>query len=119
MAEKAFIESPEAAYERGQRAGEVDARLNDHDRKFEKINGSMDRFALEMKSLAMAVQRLGDQAISRDATVVTTAAALKDAEEARRDKADRKYTPMERLITALGAAGVCAGSIIAYYSTHH
>jgi hypothetical protein len=87
-----MAESSQEAFDRGAAAGEIAARLLGHDKHFEKINGSLDRVAEEMHGLKLAVQRLGDQAVSRDATVLTTAAALKDAEEARRDKTEQAWS---------------------------
>lgn len=58
----------------------------------------------EMHNLTLAVQRLGDQAVSRDATVVTTAAALKDAEDARRSKSEQGWTPVQRIIALVALA---------------
>lgn len=109
----------ETLYERGVRDGQVDARLRDHDLRFEKINGSMDRLAVGMESLTLVVQRLGDQAISRDATVLTTAAALKDAEEARRDKSDSKWSPFARTATLSGALTGVVGAFLTFYLTFH
>ena len=104
-------ESSEQAFERGSAAGKIEARLADHDKHFAKINGSLDKVAQELHDLKLAVQRLGDQAISRDATVITTAAALKDAEDARRHSADQRWSPWQKIIAVVGAIGV----IVAIY----
>lgn len=101
-------ESPQDAYDRGAAAGEIAARLAGHDKHFATINGSLAEIAKEMHALTLAVQRLGDQAVSRDATVVTTAAALKDAEEARRSKDDQSWSPVARLFAVLGALAALA-----------
>jgi hypothetical protein len=108
-------ESPQDAYDRGAAAGEIAARLAGHDKHFAAINGSLADIAKEMHALTLAVQRLGDQAVSRDATVVTTAAALKDAEDARRSKDDRSWSPIARLFAGLGAAAALASLIGAVY----
>lgn len=101
------------AYERGHLAGEIAARLAGHDQHFADINGSIAALASEMHQLTLAVQRLGDQAVSRDATVVTTAAALKDAEDARRSKDDHSWSPLTRVATALGAL-VALATLVSY-----
>ena len=98
-----------ADYDAGHLAGRVDARLADHDKHFAAINGSLGDIAREMHQLTLAVQRLGDQAISRDATVVTTAAALKDAEEARRGKAEQSWSPWAKTLAALGGLAALVG----------
>jgi hypothetical protein len=105
-------ETAQEAYDRGELAGQIAARLAGHDRHFEVINGSLAKVADGLHELTMAVQRLGDQAVSRDATVVTTAAALKDADAARRDKSDRSWSPLARLSAA---AGVAAALLSAYF----
>lgn len=84
-------------YERGHNAGGIAERLASHDRHFEAINGSMADTVRALEALTLAVQRLSDQAISRDATVVTTAKALKEAEEARRDKTNQSWSPLARI----------------------
>jgi hypothetical protein len=95
-------ESTQDAYDRGTIAGAIETRLAGHDQHFASINGSLHRIANEMHSLTLAVQRLGDQAVARDATVVTTAAALKDAEEARRTASEQSWSPLARVGAALG-----------------
>lgn len=95
-------ESSQEAYDRGTVAGEISARLAGHDRHFASINGSLEKLAHEMHQLALAVQRLGDQAEASAATVVTTAAALANAEKARREQGDRAWSPWQKLIAAVG-----------------
>jgi hypothetical protein len=99
------------AYDRGVAAGEIAARLADHDNHFKRINGSLTDVANELHGLVLAVQRLGDQAVHRDATVIATAAALKDAEAARRDKAERSWTPLTRIYLMVAVVG----AVVALY----
>jgi hypothetical protein len=101
-------ESGESAYDRGHLQGEVAARLAGHDKHFAAINGSISDLAREMHALTLAVQRLGDQAVSRDATVVTTAAALKDAEDARRSQSEQAWSPYTKIFAALAAVAALA-----------
>lgn len=74
----------------------------------------LDTHEALITSLTLTVQRLSDQAVARDATVVTTAAALKDAEEARRDKDTQGWTPAQRAFAVLGAAAVIFALITQY-----
>jgi len=104
-------ETEPGAYDRGVIAGAIEARLAGHDRHFDSINGSLARIADELRGLAdqlhtlsLAVQLLGTQAVARDATVVTTAAALKDADEARRNVSERGWSPWARGLAVLAAA---------------
>lgn len=101
-------------YDRGVAAGEIAQRLAGHDEHLAKINGSMDRVADELRELRLQVQRLGDAMTSDRATVLTTAAALKDADDARRDKNTQHWTPFQRGIAVIGAIGVVA--TILYYA---
>jgi len=89
------------AYDRGHLAGEINARLAGHDQHFASINGSLADIANEMHGLKLAVQRLGDQAASDATTRISTAAALKDAEEARRAKTDQSWSPWAKLIAVI------------------
>lgn len=99
----------ETAYERGVAAGEIAARLANHDRHFAAINGSLADLAHEMHDLTLAVQRLGDQAAASATTVVATAAALANAEKARREQSTRSWTPFQRLLAVLGVGVALAG----------
>ena len=99
------------AYDRGHTAGGIAERLAGHDKHFAAINGHLGDLAEEMRGLRLAVQRLGDQAVARDATVVTTAAALRDAEEARRDKTEQAWSPVQRIYAALGAVAALAAVV--------
>jgi hypothetical protein len=112
-------EQPDAAYDRGHAAGGIDARLAGHDRHFEAINGSLARIADEMHGLKLAVQRLADQAIARDATVVTTAAALKDAEEVRRATSESRWSPVSKLLAVLGVIVAIATVVVSIYLAVH
>lgn len=112
-------EPPDAAYDRGRVAGGIDARLAGHDRHFAAINGSLAAIAEEMHGLKLAVQRLGDQAVARDATVVTTAAALKDAEDARRDKTKQSWSPIAKLLAVLGTIATVAAVVVSIYLAVH
>lgn len=104
-----MTETPQAAYERGTIAGEINARLAAHDRHFAQINGSVEKVAVELHGLTLAVQRLGDQAVARDATVVSTAAALKEAEDARRDRTEQSWSPWTKAFAVLAAVATAVG----------
>jgi hypothetical protein len=82
--------------------GAIDARLAGHDRHFHDINGQLARIADEMRETRLAVQRLADAATADRSTAVTTAAALKDADAARRAKSETAWSPLARLSLAVG-----------------
>ena len=103
--------SEPTAYDRGVTAGEISARLSGHDEHLAAINGSLERVADELHGLKLAVQRLADQAVARDATVVTTAKALKDAEDARRNTAEQRWSPVAKVFAALGALAAIAAVV--------
>jgi hypothetical protein len=110
-------ESTQEAFDRGTAAGEISARLKSHDEHFAKINGSLDRVAEEMHQMTLAVQRLGDQAVSRDATVLTTAAALKEADAARRDKSEQAWSPVAKAFAVSAAVATVIGLVTTLYLT--
>jgi hypothetical protein len=114
---------PDDDYERGVSAGEIAQRLKDHDRHFERLNGSLGEVAAELHGMRLDIQQLGLQAIARDATVVTTAAALKDADQARRiqeqqrqEQSESRWSPMAKAIAIVGvlAAVVAAVAALVY-----
>jgi hypothetical protein len=106
---------PDDAYERGHVAGEIAARLADHDRHFAKINGSIADMTTEMHEVALGLQRLVDAMDSDRKTVVTTAAALKDAEAARRDKTEHAWSPLARVLAVIGSLATVASLSLAWY----
>jgi hypothetical protein len=89
-------------FDRGVAAGEISQRLKEHDQHFAKINGSMERVANELVKQTLAIQRMSDAMTANEATVLKTAAALKDAEEARRDRTETRWSPLTRLGIVVG-----------------
>jgi hypothetical protein len=110
---------PDDAYDRGHIAGEIAARLAGHDQHFATINGSLADIAQELHKQTLAVQRLSDQAEANAKTVITTAAALKDAEDARRAKGEQSWTPFARLLAVLGGLAALAAVIGLYLALVH
>jgi hypothetical protein len=98
--------------------GRIEQRLDGHDQHFERINGSLDKVAKNLADLNLGIQRLVDSGQADRATVLTTAAALKAADDARRDKGEARWTPFQRAIAAIGGVGIIAG-IVAEIMTHH
>lgn len=103
-----------ADYDRGHLAGGIDARLAGHDKHFAAINGSLADLAKEMHTLTLAVQRLADSADADRRTVVTTAAALKDAEDVRRTATTTSWAPWAKLATAIGAIAAAVGVYLSF-----
>jgi hypothetical protein len=103
------VTAPDDAYDRGHAAGGIAERLAGHDRHFAAINGSLADLVREMHNLTLAVQHLADQAEANARTVVTTAAALRDAEQARRDTDERRWTPFQRLFAVVAAVAAAVG----------
>jgi hypothetical protein len=105
-------ESPQEAYDRGTVAGGIAERLAGHDRHFAAINGQLARIAEEIYGMRLAVQGLSDAATSDRSTVVTTAAALKSADDARRSRSEWAWTPLARLSLAAGV--LASGATIVF-----
>jgi hypothetical protein len=100
----------ELAYRRGVEAGEVEARLASHDRHFAGINGSLADIAREMQQLALAVQRLGDQALARDSVALAITSALKE-------RSERAWSPFVRMFAVIAAlAGLAAIAWLIYFA---
>lgn len=102
-------ENTREAFARGQASGKVDARLEGHDDHFHRINGSIDRLASAaeqqahgIQALILVVQRLTDKIDASDVRVIATAKALREAEDARRDKNEQGWSPLARWSTGIG-----------------
>lgn len=87
-------------FDEGVAAGEIAQRLKQHDNHFSAINGSIKDLAAEMAKQTLQIQRIADEMVSDRKTVVTTASALKDAEAARREKTEVRWSPLARLAAA-------------------
>jgi methyl-accepting chemotaxis protein len=48
-------------YERGLKEGRVDARLEEHEQRLDRINGSLDRFAASSEDLAASMRELASE----------------------------------------------------------
>ncbi len=103
-------------FERGHAAGEIAARLANHDQHFATINGSIARVAEELHAMRMEIQRQGDRAEADRVTVRTTADALKEAEDARREAGEQRWTPMARIAAVAGALAAIAGIAFGIWS---
>ena len=102
-------------YERGHTA----ARMSNYDRHFERLNGSMDRNAAAIESLTLAVQQLRDQHEADARTRVSTAQALKEAAEALSARSERRWSPVARISTVIGALVGLVGVFLAVYANAH
>jgi hypothetical protein len=100
------------AYDQGHTAGGIDARLAQHDAHFREINGSIRDVATQMASVKLLLQRLADAADSDRRTVVVTAAALKDAEDARRSQGEQRWSPWQKAIALIGACAALVGIVM-------
>jgi len=112
-------ESVQEGYDRGVIAGEVATRLAGHDKHFSSINGSLDRiagtldqFLARQNIMILEVQRLSDKATASAATVIATASALKDADEARRAQSVTAWSPWQKVLAAIAGIGVVFGMIV-------
>lgn len=112
-------------YERGHREGGIDARLAAYDLHFKDINGSIRDFTKEMGQLNSGMDgvRSDIRAIlaSLDAaerTRIATAQALKEQEEARRDKNTDSWTPLQRGMAVIAAVVGVVALVIAWYTAH-
>lgn len=112
-------ESSQEAFDRGHTAGEIAEQLRRHEDHLAKINGSTEKTAQALEALngtqqqmALQLQRLADQMQASAKTVIATAAALKDADDARRNLDDQRWSPVARVfatVAALAAAVTVIG----------
>lgn len=98
------------AEQRGRRQQVVDGRLDEHDKRFARINGSIDRAALAQeqteKRLAGVEQKV-DQVISKIQTAEEVSSALAKAAVSRREF----WLGVATVVAALGGALLGGGHI--------
>lgn len=100
------------AYARGLAAGEINARLSQHDHHFADINGSIAKLVTGVSDLVLQIQKLSDGMIARDDKVIATTIALREAEQARHNEAEAKWSTWQKIIGALSAFAAL-GTILA------
>jgi hypothetical protein len=109
-------------FDRGHAAGQIAERLREHDRHFERINGSLDKMSdsadglrgelvAEIGKLNMSIQRMTDAMAADRATVLITAGALETARTTARDAAERRWSPFARVMVAVAAAAALIGAV--------
>jgi len=96
-------ETPQDAFDRGVTAGEIAARLANHDTHFASINGHIGDLVGEIHGMRLDVQRLVDQAEASALTVLATAKALRTAEETRTNSSNQSWSPWFRAFAVLSA----------------
>jgi len=105
-----------ADYERGREEGEIAAtiaaRLLGHDKHFEAINGSVAKVATELHTLNLAVQRLADQAVARDAQTTKAFDTFRELDETRRSLAGESWSLWRRVAAYLVAAFMVTGTMV-------
>lgn len=69
----------------------------------------------ELTFLKSTTQRLDEQATARDAKAVALAAALKEAEETRRQKSEQSWSPWQKLLAGLGTLATVGAFVVALY----
>jgi anti-sigma-K factor RskA len=102
-------------YARGVIAGEINARLAQHDKHFADLNGSVDRMERGVADLVLKFSKMADGMTSRDEKAIATALALKEAEDRRRAQADQKWSVWQKVFASLSgfaAVGTCVAVIL-------
>ena len=94
-------ESSEAAYDRGVRAGDIAARLANHDLHFKQINGHISDLTTEVRGMRLDIQRLADQAEASAQTALATTKALRAADRARWSPWARSFATLSAVATVL------------------
>ena len=103
----------DAHYERGVTAGQIAQRLLEHDRHLVKVTGTIEHMSVDLTDVKMALQRMADSMDADRVTVVKTASALKDADDARRQKGGQRWSPLARVAaTATTIAAVLSATAI-------
>lgn len=92
------------AYDRGKEDGQLARTVAEQGEHLKKINGSMAEVATKLGELVLGVHSLEQQMAADEKTRISTAQALKDAEDARRDADETKWAPWTRVLAVVVAA---------------
>lgn len=108
------MDNSEEAYRRGLAAGEVTAKLAQHEAHLATINGSIEGLRHEMGSLTGEVHSLRDELAGREANAEAAASALRNADDARRSEAEMSWGRFQRVfaIIATVAALITIASVL-------
>jgi hypothetical protein len=72
-----------------------------------------------VKALEDLTLTLSKNAEAEEAKKIASAAALKEADDLRRNQSERSWTPIQRFFAAVGAIGVIVALVIQFYSVVH
>lgn len=93
------------AYDRGHVAGEIAARLTNHDKHFEMINGSLTDIAKRLGEFRLSLQKQNDLREADQAMAVALATALKEM-------SDKSWSPWAKAFTVLGIVSLLVTTIM-------
>lgn len=96
-----MTEAEETARQRGREQGAIESQLAQHAEHLERINGSTERTSQNLQRLDLAMQHMIDAFAAAADTVVATAKALEEAEQARRIKSEQVWSPVQKAIAVL------------------
>jgi methyl-accepting chemotaxis protein len=91
-------------FDRGVAAGVIAERLDQHDKHFAQINGSLAHVSEEMHTVALTLQQLANQASSREETAEAVVEALKESNVSRATLSEQRFRPWQRTGFLIGAA---------------
>ncbi|MDO8308554.1 MAG: hypothetical protein Q7V58_09415 [Actinomycetota bacterium] len=74
----------------------------------------LDRAETNIDALNLVTQRLGDDAQASRATALSLAKALKEADEARRDKSTAAWSPFQRVAIAISTLTALVALAVAF-----
>ena len=107
-------------FDRGHAAGEIAERLREHDRRLEKINGSVDRMAdkAEDQNTEMARFRGEITAFRGEISTVrqsleSAVTAVRDAHASKEKQADRRWARVLAVVGAVAALSTIIGLAVA------
>jgi hypothetical protein len=103
------VGEPTSAYAKGVEAGEIAARLLNHDKHFEALNGSLKEIAKSLGLVTQGLQSINDQMETRDKV-------LKELEDARATKAARRWTPFTRVFAVLAAVSTLVSILVTVFT---
>jgi hypothetical protein len=80
----------------------------------DQVVARVDRLESVSDGLTLKTQRLADDALASRETALSLAKALKEADEARRDKSEQTWSPITRVFAVIAAIATVASVVAAF-----
>lgn len=110
----------------GREEGRIEATLQEHSRHLLAVNGSQERAAKDIEDVKrtlhdgfrimdMAIQKLTDQAESREKAVDKAAEAVESDRQARKESTEERYSPWQKVFAVIAVLSILLNAYLTLF----